>query len=48
MNLKVTEVNVRHMAYVGVLAHEGFDLIEDAIKILEDGNPNRVKRDQFH
>lgn len=45
--LKVTEVNIRHMAYAGVMAHVGFDLIEDTIKILEDGNCNRVERAQF-
>lgn len=47
-NLKVTEINVRHMAYTGVMAHVGFDLIEDTIKILEDGNCDRVKRDQYY
>lgn len=47
-NLKVTEVNIRHMAYTGVMAETGFDLIEDTIKILEDGNCDNVKRDQYH
>lgn len=47
-NLKVTEVNIRHMAYTGVMAHVGFDLIEDTIKIMEDGNADRVERDQYH
>lgn len=47
-NLKVTEINIRHMAYTGVMAHVGFDLIEDTIKILEDGNCDRVERDRFH
>lgn len=47
-NLKVTEVNIRHMAYTGVMAHVGFDLIEDTIMILEDGNCDRVKRDHYH
>lgn len=47
-NMKVTEVNIRHMAYTGVLAHVGFDLIEDTIRILEDGNCNGVKRAQFY
>ena len=46
--LKVTEVNIRHMAYTGVMAHVGFDLVEDTIRILEDGNADRVKRDPFH
>ena len=44
----MTEVNIRHMAYAGVMAHAGFDLIEDTIKIMEDGNSDRVKRDPFH
>ncbi len=47
-NLKVTEVNIRHMAYTGVMAEVGFDLIEDTIKIMEDGNCNNVKRDPFY
>lgn len=47
-NLKVTEVNIRHMAYTGVLARVGFDLIEDTVKILEDGNSDRVERAQFY
>lgn len=46
--MKVTEVNIRHMAYTGVMAHVGFDLIEDTIRIMEDGNADNVKRDQFH
>lgn len=47
-NMKVTEVNIRHMAYAGVMAHIGFDLIEDTIKILEDGNCARVERAPFY
>lgn len=47
-NIKVTEVNIRHMAYTGVMAHVGFDLIEDTIKIMEDGNADRVKRAPFY
>lgn len=47
-NLKVTEVNIRHMAYTGVLAEAGFDLIEDSIRIMEDGGALRVERDPFH
>ncbi len=46
-NLKVTEINIRHMAYVGVMAHAGFDLIEDTIRILEDGNCNNIERNPF-
>lgn len=46
--LKVTEVNIRHMAYTGVMARVGFDLIEDTIKIHEDGNCDRVERAPFY
>lgn len=47
-NLKVTEINIRHMAYTGVMARVGFDLIEDTIRIHEDGNADNVKRDQYY
>ena len=47
-NMKVTEVNIRHMAYSGVMAQVGFDLIEDTIRIMEDGNANNVVRDQYY
>lgn len=47
-NMKVTEVNIRHMAYTGVMARVGFDLIEDTIKIMEDGNCDNVKRAQYY
>ena len=47
-NLKVTEVNIRHMAYVGVMSHVGFDLVEDTIKIMEDGNADRVERAPYY
>ena len=46
-NLKVTEVNIRHMAYTGVMAHVGFDLVEDTIRIMEDGNVDQVKKAPF-
>ena len=36
------------MAYTGVMARVGFDLIEDTIRILEDGNCDNVKRDPFY
>ena len=45
--MKVTEVNIRHMAYAGVMAHVGFDLIEDTIRIMEDGDARNVKRAPF-
>ena len=47
-NMKVTEINIRHMAYTGVMAQVGFDLIEDTIKIMENGNSDGVNRDPFH
>lgn len=47
--LKVTEINIRHMAYTGVMAHVGFDLMSDTIEILESGSVARVaKRKLFH
>lgn len=42
--MKVTEINIRHMAYTGVMAHVGFDLIEDTIRIMEGGNCDQVER----
>ena len=47
-NLKVTEINIRHMAYTGVMAQAGFDLIEDTIRIMEDGNCDNVERTPFY
>lgn len=46
--MKVTEINIRHMAYTGVMSKVGFDLIEDTIKIMEDGNADNVIRDPYH
>lgn len=47
-NLKVTEINIRHMAYTGVMAEVGFDLIEDTIRIMEDGHSDNVQRAQHY
>ncbi len=47
-SMKVTEINIRHMAYTGVMAHVGFDLIEDTLKIHEEGNCDGIERDQYH
>ena len=47
-HMKVTEVNIRHMAYTGVMSRVGFDLIGDTMTIYEDGNADRVVRDQYH
>lgn len=46
--LKVTEVNIRHMAYTGVMAQVGFDLISDTMTLMVDGHAGRVRRDPFH
>ncbi len=46
-NFKVTEVNIRHMAYTGVMAQVGFDLVTDTIQILEDGHAGNIKREPF-
>lgn len=47
-NMKVTEINIRHMAYTGVMAEVGFDLIEDTIRIMEDGNCDNVVINQYY
>ena len=36
------------MAYTGVMAEAGFDLIEDTIRIMEDKNCDNVIRDQYY
>jgi hypothetical protein len=33
-NLKVTEINIRHMAYTGIMGKVGFDLVDDSVKYL--------------
>ena len=43
-----TEVNIRHMAYTGVMARMGFDLIEDTIKIMETGNCDCIERAPYY
>ena len=35
------------MAYTGIMAHVGFDLIDDTMKIMEDGNADRVEHVPF-
>ena len=44
-NPKVTEINIRHMAYTGIMADVGFDLISDTITFLTEG-PEHIVRDQ--
>jgi hypothetical protein len=36
------------MAYTGAMAHVGVDLIEDTIRIHEEGNADNIERDQYH
>lgn len=47
-NLKVTEINIRHMAYTGVMAQVGFNLIEDTLILLTDGNANKLTRQPYY
>lgn len=44
--LKVTEVNVRHMAYTGIMAKVGFDLIADTVQYLT-GSQSNIERGRF-
>lgn len=46
-NLKVTEINIRHMAYTGIMAEVGFDLISDTISFLE-GKNDEIKQGRFY
>jgi len=46
-NLKLTEINVRHMAYTGVMAEVGFDLIGDTMKYLM-GNRSKIGKGKFY
>lgn len=47
-NLKVTEVNIRHMAYTGIMAQVGFNLVSDTINILECGNASRLTHSPYY
>lgn len=46
-NFKVTEVNIRHMAYTGVMAQVGFDLMSDTILYLE-GKGDAIERAPYY
>ncbi|MDZ7634144.1 MAG: hypothetical protein U5L72_06760 [Bacteroidales bacterium] len=46
-NLKVTEVNIRHMAYTGVMADVGFNLIEDTVDILSNNSSKTITRQPY-
>src|SRR5690554_1568993 len=43
-NFKITEINIRHMAYTSVMADAGFDLLEDTIKYLSN-NKQLIDKD---
>lgn len=46
-NYKVTEVNIRHMAYTGIMSQVGFDLTGDTVKILTEGNADAIKHERY-
>ena len=46
-NLKLTEINIRHMAYTGVMADAGLDLVKDTIILLHDNGSERIERQPF-
>lgn len=41
-NLKITEINIRHMAYTGIMAQVGFDLIDDTVLFLK-GEQDKIR-----
>ena len=45
--LKVTEINIRHMAYTGIMAEVGFDLVNDTIKLLNN-HPNEIEKGRYY
>lgn len=47
-NPRVTEVNIRHMAYTGIMAQVGLDLVSDTIKILQNGVETVKDRGIYH
>lgn len=46
-NLKVTEINVRHMAYTGIMSRVGFDLISDCVDITLHGDAHHVVENPY-
>jgi hypothetical protein len=42
-NLKVTEINIRHMAYTGIMGKVGFDLVSDTVKYLTNKKDDITK-----
>jgi hypothetical protein len=45
---KITEINVRHMAYTGIMASIGFDLIKDTIELLDSGSESIIREPYYH
>jgi len=45
--LKVTEINIRHMAYTGIMAKVGFDLVDDTLKYLT-GRASEIEKGRFN
>lgn len=45
-NLKVTEINIRHMAYTGILSEAGFDLVGDTVKYI-NGESSEINRGRY-
>lgn len=46
-NLKVTEINIRHMAYTGIMGQVGFDLVGDTVKYLT-GNFDKIEQGRYY
>jgi glutathione synthase/RimK-type ligase-like ATP-grasp enzyme len=46
--MKITEINVRHMAYTGIMARIGFDLAADTIKYLSAPHDNNFSENHQH
>ena len=44
--LKVTEINIRHMAYTGIMALIGYDLVTDTVQYLT-GNQSLITRGKY-
>jgi len=44
---KITEINIRHMAYTGIMANVGFDLVSDTIHLLSQGSEG-IPRDPYY
>ncbi len=47
-NPKITEINIRHMAYTGIMSNVGFDLISDTIVLLQEGSAKIDRAPYFH